>query len=52
MSNQHSDLSNLNAEESLGWDFPAGPVGKNPPANAEDMGLIPGPRRFYIPWGN
>ena len=24
------------------WDFPGGPVIKNPPSNAEDMGLIPG----------
>ena len=26
------------------WDFPGGPVVKNPPANAGNMGLIPGPR--------
>ena len=25
-----------------------GPVDKNPPANAGDMGLIPGPGRFHI----
>jgi len=24
------------------WDFPGGPVVKNPPCNAGDMGLIPG----------
>ena len=24
------------------WDFPGGPVVKNPPSNAEDAGLIPG----------
>ena len=24
------------------WDFPGGPVVKNPPSNAGDMGLIPG----------
>ena len=45
-------FTDLNAEESLGWDFLGGPVGKNLPANAEDMGLIPGLRRFYMPWGN
>ena len=28
------------------------PVIKNPPANAGDMGLIPGLGRFYILWGN
>ena len=32
--------------------FPSGPVVKNPPANAGDMGLIPGPERFYMPWSN
>ena len=25
-----------------GWDFPSGPVVKNLPSNAGDMGLIPG----------
>ena len=29
-------------------DFPSGPVDKNLPANAGDMGLIPGPGRFYM----
>ena len=29
-------------------DFPGDPVVKNPPANAEDMGLIPGPGRFHM----
>ena len=29
-------------------DFPGGAVGKNPPANAEDMGLILGPGRFHM----
>ena len=33
-------------------DFPAGPVVENPPANAGDMGLIPGLGKFYIPWDN
>ena len=32
--------------------FPHGQVVKNPPANAEDTGSIPGPRRSYIPEGN
>ena len=27
------------------WDFPSGPVVKNLPANAGDIGLFPGPRR-------
>ena len=30
-------------------DFPGGPVVKNPPANAEDTGFIPGPGRFHMP---
>ena len=32
-------------------DFPGGPVGKNPPANAGDTGLIPGLGRSYV-WQN
>ena len=33
-------------------DFPGGAVVKNPPANAGDMGLIPGPGRSHMPWSN
>ena len=33
-------------------DFSGDPVVKNPPANAGDTGLIPGPRRFHMPWDN
>ena len=29
-------------------DFPGGAVVKNPPANAGDMGLSPGPRRSHM----
>ena len=29
-------------------DFPGGPVFKNSPANARDMGLIPGPGRSHM----
>ena len=28
------------------WDLPGGPVVKNPPVKAGDIGSIPGPRRF------
>ena len=28
-------------------DFPGSPAAKNPPANAGDMGSIPGPGRFH-----
>ena len=31
-------------------DFPGGTVGKNLPASAGDMDLIPGPRSFHMPW--
>ena len=30
---------------------PGGPVVENPPANAGDMGSIPGPGRFHVPQG-
>ena len=30
-------------------DFLGGPVDKKPPANAEDMGSIPGQGRFHMP---
>ena len=30
------------------WDFPGGPEVKNPPCNAGDMGLIPGPGKSHI----
>ena len=36
-------------------DFPGGPVVKNPPSNAGDVGLTPGPTeglRSHMPWGN
>ena len=31
------------------WDFAGGPVVKNLPANAEDMGLIPDSGRSHMP---
>ena len=33
-------------------DFPGGTVDRNPPANAGDMGSIPGPGRLHTPWDN
>ena len=33
-------------------DFPGGTVDKKPPANAGDMGLIPGPGIFHTPRSN
>ena len=32
--------------------FPGGTVDKNPPANAGDMGSIPGLGRSHMPWSN
>ena len=32
--------------------FPGGPEVEYPPANAGDMGSIPGPGRFHMPWDN
>ena len=32
--------------------FPGGAVVKNPPANAGDTGLSPGPGRSHMPWSN
>lgn len=34
------------------WDFPDGPLIKNPPVNAADIGLIPGQERFHLLRGN
>ena len=34
------------------YDFPGDTVDKNPPANAGDTGLIPGPGRFHMPQSN
>ena len=33
-------------------DFPGGPVVKNPPTNARDVGSFPGPGRVHMPRGN
>ena len=39
-------------QEYIYRDFPGGTVVKNLPANAGDMGLIPGPGRSHMPWSN
>ena len=33
---------NFSSYKTDAWDFPGGPVVKNPPSNAGDAGLIPG----------
>ena len=34
------------------FDFSGGPMVKNLPVNAKDIGSIPGPRKFHMPWSN
>ena len=34
--------------EGWAWDFPGGPVVKNPPANTGDMGSIPSPGGLHM----
>ena len=36
----------------LTWDFLGGPVAGSLPANAGNMGSIPGLEGFHIPWDN
>ena len=36
----------------MSWDFPGGPTVRNPPASEWEMGSVPGPGRFHMPWGN
>ena len=40
------------ANKELSRNFSGGPGAKNLPTNSGDMGLIPGPRRFHVPWGD
>ena len=43
-------LTNVRLKEEKNYpDFPGGPVVKNLPANAGDMGLIPGPGGYCMP---
>ena len=42
-------LEQLHHAESKIVDFPGGPVVKDPPASAGDMGLNPGLGRFHMP---
>ena len=37
--------------KNLAQDFPGGAVNKNLPANAGNVGSIPGQGRFHMPWG-
>ena len=40
-------ITHTNAKKQYFWNFTGGPVVKNLPANAGDMGSIPGQGRFY-----
>ena len=39
----------ISKKEQVEGGFPDGPVGKNPPASAGDMGWISGPGRSHMP---
>ena len=41
-----------NCSKEVGEDFSGGSVVKNPPANAGNTGLSPGPGRSHMPWSN
>ena len=47
-----SQISNDVPQKLHSRGFPGGAVVKNLPANAGDMGLIPGPGRSHMPWSN
>ena len=42
----------VSRDDEGGWNFPGGAVVKNPPANAGDMGLSPGPGRSHMSRSN
>ena len=43
-----SGIAEVSWQEAKGGDSPGGPVVKNLPANAGNMGSIPGPGSFYM----
>ena len=45
-------MSILGMKERSDWDFPGCPVGRNLPASAGDMGLMPGLERSHMLQGN
>ena len=48
---ERKERKEQNTENNM-QDFPGGTVNKNPPANAGDMGSIPGLGRFHVPQSN
>ena len=49
---KENQTGSLNSKVHLFWTSLCGPVVKNPPANAQDRGWIPGQGGFHMPWGN
>jgi len=47
-----SSLAQRTEQEQTQGDLSGGPVVKNLPANAGDMGSMPGLGRFHMTWGN
>ena len=47
-----SHKPHVKAKKSKKGGFPGGSVIRNPPANAGDMGSIPGLRRSDMPWSS
>ena len=45
-------LQELLIIKTYSWDFPGGAMVKNPPANAGDTGLSPGPGTSHMPQNN
>ena len=50
--NVRAKIMKFSGENIGGGDFPGGAVFKNPPANAGDTDLIPGPGRSHMLWSN
>ena len=46
-----SDVAVIFKKEGRGG-VPGGSVVRNPPASAENTGLIPGPGRSHVPWNS
>ena len=48
----HASIIYSNQDMAISWGFPGGAVVENPPANAGDTGLSPGPGRSHMPQSN
>ena len=52
LGNDHIQMMTDDVASGVRQASPGGPVVKNPPAKAGDVGLVPGVRRVHIPQGN